>query len=299
MKQLQVKSTTLLKHPHITNLMYLPAVLLFTVFIVYPFLEGIRIAFTNWNGFSQNYDYVGFKNFIYLFQDKNMYTASWNTIVYGFGSTFFQQLLGLSYALLLNRMILGRNFARTFVYLPVLIAPVIMGYMWYFMFQYRYGALNDILAVLGMDPVDWLARGKRAVGLIVFVNTVQFCGISMVIYLAGLQTIPIMYYEASQIDGANAWLQFFNITMPLLRPAFITSVTLNLIGGLKLFDAIKAMTNGGPGYASHSLSTLIDYTYFRSQSAGYSATMGILLFLMILVFTLIIQKISARQEVLL
>jgi raffinose/stachyose/melibiose transport system permease protein len=299
MKKLQEKSRTLSKHPHITNLMYLPALLLFTVFIVYPFLEGIRIAFTNWNGFSQHYDYVGFKNFIYLFQDKNMYTASWNTIIYGFGSTVFQQILGLSYALLLNRMILGRNFARTFVYLPVLIAPVIMGYMWYFMFQYRYGALNDILAVLGMDPVDWLAKGKRAVGLIVFVNTVQFCGISMVIYLAGLQTIPTMYYEASQIDGANAWKQFINITMPLLRPAFITSITLNLIGGLKLFDAIKAMTNGGPGYASHSLSTLIDYTYFRSQSAGYSATMGILLFAMILLFTLIIQKLSARQEVLL
>ncbi|MBF9014919.1 sugar ABC transporter permease [Oceanispirochaeta sp. M2] len=279
--------------------MYIPAVLLFTVFIVYPFLEGIRIAFTNWNGFSQSYDYVGFKNFIYLIQDKNMYTASWNTMIYGFGSTLFQQILGLLYALLLNKMIFGRNFARTFIYLPVLIAPVIMGYMWYFMFQYRYGALNDVLALVGMDPLDWLAKGRRAISLIVFVNTVQFCGVSMVIYLAGLQTIPTMYYEASQIDGASPVKQFKHITMPLLRPAFITSVTLNLIGGLKLFDAIKAMTNGGPGYASHSLSTLIDYTYFRSQSAGYSATMGILLFVMILVFTLIIQKLSARQEVIL
>jgi len=279
--------------------MYIPALLLFAAFIVYPFLEGIRISFTNWNGFSQKYEYVGFKNFIYLFHDKNMYTASWNTMIYGFGSTFFQQILGLLYALLLNRMIAGRNFARTFIYLPVLIAPVIMGYMWYFMFQYRYGALNDILALIGMAPVDWLAKGHRAVGLIVFVNSVQFCGVSMVIYLAGLQTIPTMYYEASQIDGANPFNQFLHITLPLLRPSFITSITLNLIGGLKLFDAIKALTNGGPGYASHSLSTLIDYTYFRSQSAGYSATMGILLFVMILTFTMIIQKLSARAEVVL
>ena len=298
-KQIQEQSAALSKHPHITNIMYIPALLLFVLFIVYPFLEGIRIAFTNWNGFSQHYDYVGFKNFIYLLQDKNMYTASWNTLVYGFGSTLFQQLLGLSYALLLNRMIFGRNFARTFVYLPVLIAPVIMGYMWYFMFQYRYGALNDIMIALGLEPVDWLARGGRAVGLIVFVNTVQFCGISMVIYLAGLQTIPTMYYEASQIDGTGPWQQFWHITAPLLRPSFITSVTLNLIGGLKLFDAIKALTNGGPGYSSHSLSTLIDYTYFRSQDAGYSATMGILLFVMILVVTLIIQKVSNREEVML
>lgn len=285
------------KHPHVTNVMYLPALLLFFFFIVYPFLEGIRIAFTNWNGFSQHYDYVGFKNFIYLIQDKNMYKAALNTLIYGFGSTLFQQILGLGYALLLNRKIPCRNFARTFVYLPVLIAPVIMGYMWYFLFQYRYGALNDVMAVLGLNPVDWLARGNRAVALIVLANTVQFCGISMVIYLAGLQTIPSMYYEASQIDGASRVNQFLHITVPLLRPAFITSITLNLIGGLKLFDVVKAMTNGGPGYASHSLSTLIDYTYFRSQSAGYSATMGILLFVLIMVFTMLFQWVSGRKEV--
>ncbi len=287
---------SMMKHPHITNILYIPALLLFFCFIVYPFLEGFRIAFTDWNGFSQKYSYVGFKNFIYLVQDKNMYKASWNTLVYGFGSTFLQQLLGLSYALLLNKIVPGRNFARTFIYLPVLIAPVIMGYMWYFMFQYNYGALNDIMMMLGLDKIDWLAKGNRAVGLIVFANTIQFCGISMVIYLAGLQTIPGMYYEASQIDGASTSDQFFRITIPLLRPAIITSVTLNLIGGLKLFDVVKAMTNGGPGYASHSLSTLIDYTYFKSQSAGYSATMGILLFMMIMIFTLIFQWISRRKE---
>lgn len=290
---------SVMKHPHITNLMYVPALILFTCFIVYPFLEGIRIAFTNWNGYSQHYDYVGFKNFFYLFQDKNMYLASRNTLIYGFGSTLFQQFLGLSYALLLNKMVPGRNFARTFIYLPVLIAPVIMGYMWYFMFQYRYGALNDILLSMGMEPLDWLAKGNRAIALIVFANTVQFCGISMVIYLAGLQTIPNMYYEASQIDGASFRSQFLHITLPLLRPSIITSITLNLIGGLKLFDVIKAMTNGGPGYASHSLSTLIDYTYFKSQSAGYSATMGILLFVMIMVFTLLFQWVANRKEVIL
>jgi raffinose/stachyose/melibiose transport system permease protein len=286
-----------MKHKHITNLMYLPAIVLFASLIIYPFMEGIRIAFTNWNGFSQHYEYVGFKNFIYLFQDKNMYKAASNTLIYGFGSTFFQQILGLSYALLLNRMILGRNFTRTFVYLPVLIAPVIMGYMWYFMFQYRYGALNDVMLLAGFERLDWLARGNRAVTLIVFANTIQFCGISMVIYLAGLQTIPTMYYEASQIDGASPLSQLIHITFPLLRPAFMTSITLNLIGGLKLFDVIKAMTNGGPGYSSHSLSTLIDYTYFRSQSAGYSASMGILLFVLIMVFTVLFHKLAGQKEV--
>lgn len=292
-----IEKTSILKHPHITNVMYLPAIILFLCLVAYPFLEGVRIAFTNWNGFSQHYDYVGFKNFAYLLHDKNMMHAAYNTLIYGFGSTIFQQLLGLGYALLLNQQIRGRNFGRTFIYLPVLIAPVIMGYMWYFMFQYQNGALNDLVMLFDGAKVDWLADGSRGVGLIVFANTVQFCGISMVIYLAGLQTIPSAYYEAAQIDGASTIRQFKAITFPMLRPAMITSITLNMIGGLKLFDVIKAMTNGGPGYSSHSLSTLIDYTYFRSQSAGYSAAMGILLFVMIMVFTLLFQVVAGRKEI--
>lgn len=291
------RKTALLHRPGVINLMYLPAILLFCCFVVYPFAEGIRIAFTDWNGYSQHYRYVGLKNFFYLFQDDNMYRALLNTLIYGLGSTLFQQILGLSYALLLNKRFPGKNLSRTLIYLPVLIAPVIMGYMWYFLFQYRYGALNDLLLLSGIDPVDWLAKGGRARALIVLANTLQFCGISMVIYLAGLQTIPTMYYEASRIDGASVFQEFYAITLPMLRPSIITSVTINLIGGLKLFDVIKAMTAGGPGYASHSLSTLIDYSYFRSQSAGYSAAMGILLFILIMGVTLFVHYLTGRKEI--
>jgi raffinose/stachyose/melibiose transport system permease protein len=220
-----------------------------------------------------------------------------NTIVYGFGSTLFQQLLGLSYALLLNRAFKGRTFARTMIYLPVLIAPVIMGYMYYFFFQYNYGALNDILVGLGMDKLDWLGNGTRAVWIIVAVNTLQFCGISMVLYLAGLQGISTTFYEAAEIDGASKLQQFKSITFPLLMPAVVTSLTLNLIGGLKLFDAIKALTSGGPGYSSHSMSTLIDYAYFRNQAAGYSSAMGIVLFVFIFLVSLSLQAYFKGKEV--
>ena len=293
----KLANASFFKQQHITNIMYLPAILLFLGLIVYPFSEGIRIAFTNWNGYSQNFKYIGFSNFISLTKDKNLVIATMNTLVYGFGSTLFQQILGLSYALLLNQSIKGRNFARTFIYLPVLIAPVIMGYMWYFMFQYNHGALNDILLLFNMERVDWLADGNRAVGIIIFANTVQFCGISMVIYLAGLQTIPGTYYEASEIDGASNIQQFFNITLPMLRPAIMTSIILNLIGGLKLFDVIQALTSGGPGYSSHSLSTYISLVYFSAESAGYSATVGIQLFVMIIVFTILFQLVASKKEI--
>jgi len=277
--------------------MYIPALILFAVFVAFPLFNGLRIAFTNWNGFSSEYSYVGAKNFIALFTDKNFYRALRNTMIYGFGSTLFQQLLGLSYALLFNKAFRGRTFGRVMIYLPVLIAPVIMGYMYYFFFQYNYGALNDILVLLGFEKLDWLASGDRSVMIITGVNTLQYCGVSMIIYLAGLQGISKTYYEAADIDGATTSQQFFNITLPMLYPAIVSSVTFNLIGGLKLFDAIKALTAGGPGYSSHSLSTLIDYAYFRNQTAGYSSAMGIILFFIIMIISLSLQLYMKSREV--
>lgn len=277
--------------------MYIPAILLFLVFVLYPFLSGIKIAFTNWNGYSQSYKFIGLYNFKTMLADANVGIAFKNTLFYGIGSTIFQQILGLAYAVLLNDYFKGRGLARTIVYLPVLISAVIMGYMWYFLLRYDNGALNDILILFGAEPKLWLSSPNLAVTMMVVINTLQFMGISMVIYLAGLQGIPTMYYEAADIDCAGAWAKFRHITLPLLYPSIVTSVTLNLIGGLKLFDVIKALTNGGPGYTTHSLSTLIHSTYFDTQSAGYASAIGLLLFISILLTTLVIQIFFRRREV--
>ena len=272
---------------NLINLMYMPAVVLFVIFVIYPFLDGVRISLTNWNGYSQEYSYIGFSNYKSLFKDENVIIALKNTFLYGVGSTIIQQIIGLSYAVFLNNKFRCRGFARTVIYLPIMVASVIMGYIWYFLLQYNGGAINDILIALGIEPIDFIANGKLMVWIIV----------SMVIYLAGLQNISEMYYEAARLDGATKLQQFKNITLPLLKPAIVTSVTLNLIGGLKLFDAIKALTNGGPGYTTHSLSTLINYTYFNSQSAGYAAAIGIMLFIIILVTTLVLNKVLDRKDV--
>lgn len=282
---------------NLINLMYMPAVVLFVIFVIYPFLDGVRISLTNWNGYSQEYSYIGFSNYKSLFKDENVIIALKNTFLYGVGSTIIQQIIGLSYAVFLNSKFRGRGFARTVIYLPIMVASVIMGYIWYFLLQYNGGAINDILIALGMQPIDFIANGKLMVWIIVLINSLQFCGVSMIIYLAGLQNISEMYYEAAKLDGATKLQQFKNITLPLLKPAIVTSVTLNLIGGLKLFDAIKALTNGGPGYTTHSLSTLINYTYFNSQSAGYAAAIGIMLFIIILVTTLVLNKVLDRKDV--
>ena len=279
------------------NLMYIPALVLFSVFIYSPLVQGVKFSFTNWNGYSPKYSFVGLENYHYMFTDTRTYKVIINTLIYGLSSTLFQNVLGLAYAMLLNTNLKGRGIVRTIVYFPVIVAPLIMGYVFYFIFQYDGGALNDILLALGKEPMDWLGNGPRAVWLITLVNTFQYMGVSMVIYLAGLQAIPKEYLEAAEIDGASGFYKFFHVTLPLLMPAITVSIVLNIIEGLKLFDVIISMTNGGPGYASHSLSTMMSDLFFAGQNAGFAAALGNLMFVIISFFGITSLRFLRRREV--
>lgn len=279
------------------NLFYVPALVLFALFVIYPFFKGVYLSFTNWNGYSRSFKMIGLKNYVNLFKDKNVHRAFANTLVYGVGSTVIQNALGVLLAVFLNKKFRGRSLVRTVIYLPVMIAPLIMGYVMYFFFNYNRGAINDVLKPFGAAPVDWLASGNRAVFILTLVNSLQFVGISMVIYLAGLQNIPSMYYEAAEIDGIGVKQRFFYITLPLLVPAITSSVTLNLIGGLKLFDVISALTGGGPGYDTHSLSTLIHKYYFGGERAGYASAIGLVFFVFIMFVSNIVVKALQRRQV--
>lgn len=285
------------KKNRLINLFYVPALALFAVFVVLPFIKGIYLSLTNWNGYSPSYKFVGLKNYARMLTDENVRTAFVNTIIYGFGSTLVQNVLGIAFAVLLNKKFCGRSLIRTVIYLPVMIAPLIMGYIMYFFFTYNNGAVNDVLKLFGAQPVDWLAKGSRAVIILMLVNSLQFAGISMVIYLAGLQNIPTLYYDAAAIDGVNDRQRFFYVTLPLLMPAVTSSVTINLIGGLKLFDVISALTGGGPGYDTNSLSTLIHRLYFGSERAGYAAAVGLVFFVFIMIVSNIVVKALQKRQV--
>ena len=190
----------------------------------------------------------------------------------------------------------GRNLTRTVIYLPVLISGLVMGYIMYFMFQYSHGALNDILLLFGLEAVDWLADRQKAVAVITLVNSWQFVGNTMIIFLAGLQSIPRSCYEAAELDGAVGWQRFRNITLPLLLPATSSAVILNLIGGLKLYEIIVALTGGGPAKGSHSLSTFIADEYFSSEKAGYAAALGVFSFVFIMVVANLVNGYFRRKE---
>jgi raffinose/stachyose/melibiose transport system permease protein len=278
------------------NLFYLPALLLFGVFFLYPLVSGAAISFTDWDGYDVTRHWVGFANYSRLFHDATFHGVLLNTLIYGVGSTAVQQILGLALALAMDRKSRSRNVARTIIYLPVLVSPVVMGTFYYLLFQYNDGTLNDIVVFFGGHRHAWLSNSTNGVTIVVAINALQFVGVSMMIYLAGLQSIAPEYIEASRIDGAGAWQRFRHILLPLLQPSIATSTIINLIGGLKLFDVIQVMTGGGPGTATASVSTLIGKTYFATQAAGYAAAMGVGLFIVIALLTLVANTALNRRR---
>ena len=279
------------------NLLYIPALLLIGLFVVYPFAQAIKVSFFKWNGYSQDMKFIGIKNYLDVFQDRNFWTAFRNTLIYGIGSTILQNIIGLAVALLVDTKYSGNKFIRTITYMPIMISGLIMGYIMYYFLSFNNGVFNDIIASFGLEPIDWLRNPVIGVAAILLVNSWQYAGNCMIIYLAGLQNIPKVYYEAAAIDGVGKFASFKHITIPLLMPSISSAVILNLIGGLKLYDVVISLTNGGPGHASQSVMTYVSNRYFQAEKAGYASAIGICIFLFILLVSTIGNAYFDRKEV--
>lgn len=265
------------------KLMMLPAAALFLVFFMVPFLQGIYMAFTNWNGFARM-DFVGLDNFIYFFQDDRAVTAVTNTLFYGVACTLLLNVVGMLYALLLDADLKGLGAIRTFLYFPTIISPIIMGYIWKFILSSENGVIMDTLGKLNMMWLyqDWLGDPKQALIVIVLVHTWQNVGGTMIIYLAGLQSIDEQMLESARLDGANAFQLLWRIKLPLLAAALRINIITTIIGSMSIFDIIVSLTNGGPGFYTESLSQFI-YRQSTSGLAGYSAAVALILFVIILI----------------
>jgi raffinose/stachyose/melibiose transport system permease protein len=268
------------------NLFYLPAICLILLFVIRPFCETVYISLCRWNGYSPEKAFVGIQNYVEMLSDKRYWVAFGNTLIYSIVSTVLQNVIGLGAALFVNSRFKGNNLVRVVIYMPIMISSLIMGYIMYFFLTYDNGVLNDILSVFGIQPVDWLADGKWGVFFITVINIWQYAGYCMIIYLSGLQNISKTYLEAAQIDGADKFAQFRYVTLPMLVPAVTTAVMIDLINGLKIFDGIISLTNGGPNYATHSLMTYLNSQYFLAEKAGYASAIGVTSFLVIMIFSL-------------
>lgn len=267
------------------------------VFIAVPLINAVRISFFKWNGYSQNMKWYGSHNFSSALEDKLFWRSLLNTLIYGFGSTLLQNIGGLAAALFLNQKFRGRNGVRVILYMPIMISAFIMGQILYFFVQYEGGVFNEILGLIGISPVYWMKTGLSSTIMIMLVNSWQYMGLCMIIYLAGLQNIPSMYREAARLDGAGKIKEFFHVTLPLLIPSITTAVVTNLIGGFKLYDPIVAMSSGGPNRKSMSLAYYISVLYFNDEKAGYASAIGLLTFFMIMMIAWPVNAWLRKREV--
>lgn len=241
---------------------------------------------------------IGMENYVNLFKDGLFWRALGNTMIYGFGSTILQNIAGLAAALFLNKKFKGRNGVRVILYMPIMISAFIMGRILYYFVQLDGGVFNELLGAIGLPGVFWMETGLSTTIMVTLVNSWQYMGLCMIIYLAGLQNIPTMYKEAARLDGAGRMKEFFYVTVPLLIPSITTAVVTNLIGGFKLYDTIVAMSaTGGPNRKAVSLSFYIQLLYFNDEKAGYASAIGIVTFFVIMLIAWPVNAWLRKKEV--
>ena len=277
----------------------LVSLLIYTVFSVIPGIIGIGYSFTDWSAYSREIHFVGFRNFEKVFAGNSDYLKYiWNTLVFTVITTVFKTGLGLLFAVLLNKGIRLKNLHRGILYMPSVLPILVTGLTFSSILNPKYGFLNAFLkqAGLGFMAQKWLTDPHIAFGSVMFVDIWRGTGYIMTMLIAGIVAISPTYYEAASIDGANAFQQFRYITLPMLRQTMAVTIVLNVIYGLKVFDIIYALTNGGPGHRTEVLNTAV----FSMMSKGLYAegtTISSILFVFMVIIGYFMVKILTRDEV--
>lgn len=265
----------------------LPAMIVYTVFSLYPLIDVIKLSFLNWNGLSEVKEYVGIENYSkVLTQDPVFWVAFENTIIWTILSITIPPFLGFVIALSLNQNIFGKTVLRAIFYLPVIIAPIAVATMWRWMYDPFFGLFNSIFNSFGLEFLiqDWL--GDKDVALYsIFIGYIwQTMGFSMVLFLAGLQGVSQTLVEAARIDGANRFQIFKYVTLPAIQPTIAIVVVLSLINSLKAFDIVYGMTGGGPAQSTQMLAL---WAYTQAMQI-YDFGKGSAISVILLVITLMI-----------
>lgn len=269
-------------------LFILPAAVFYLFVVIVPSVQGAGYSFTDWDGLNPNWSWTGIDNYVRLFGDPQATRAVINTIIIAVVVTVFENLIGLLLALALNGRLKSRNVLRVVFFAPVVILTIVIAFLW----QYIYtpdGPLNTVLRGIGLGALahNWLGDPSIALGSITVIVIWQFSGYSMVIFLAGLQSVPAEQVEAAAIDGAGAFQRFWYVVRPHLAPAITVNLMLSLIRGFMIFDQIWVTTEGGPARSTDSLSTLVYRNAFQYGEFGYSAALAVVLTVFVAVFGII------------
>jgi multiple sugar transport system permease protein len=272
-----------------------PNLLVFTTFLFIPIGAAIFISFQK-RGILDDGEWIGLKNYVDMTQDPLFWQSLGHTIAFTLGTVPTSMALGLLLAVMLNRRLPGRALLRSIYFIPVVIAGVIVALIWAWIFDTTNGVLNGFLAKLHVAPVPWTSSQTFAMLSLVIATVWVRLGFCMVVYLAGLQSIPGSLHEAARVDGARGWSTFWHVTWPLLGPTTFLLVIINVIFSFQVFDLIYVMTGGGPGF---STTVFVEYIYraaFMQFQMGYASALGVVLFLVCLAFTAVQWRLSRQGE---
>ncbi|HSJ88579.1 MAG TPA: sugar ABC transporter permease [Anaerolineales bacterium] len=279
-------------------LFLLPALILFLLFVVYPIFRSLYFSMYDWNGLGPATDFVGLQNFKDILADKVFLKALRNALlIIGF-SLGAQLPLALALAVMVGRTLPGRAIFRTIFFMPYVLSEINVAIMWMLLYNPdpERGLLNAIAVLFGSKPIGWLSNTNLALFSIFLALTWKYFGFHMLLYLAGLQNIPLELEEAARIDGANSFQNFFYITLPLLGSTIRTSVYLSVLGSIQQFILVWIMTKGGPVNASETLATYMYRFGFVRFELGYGSAVAIYMFMICLIFSLIYQSLTRRAD---
>ncbi|MBE5916175.1 MAG: sugar ABC transporter permease [Pseudobutyrivibrio ruminis] len=276
-------------------LLVIPGFVIFTIGIIIPTILAFRFSLTSWNGLTPDKPFVGLKNYVTLFNDSNFLQSWWFTIKFTIGNTIIQNVLALLFAVALDSGIKAQKIYRTVLFIPCLISSVIVGFIWLKMYS---NVLPEINEWLGTN-INFLlfGSGETVLSGLLIANNWQWIGYWMLIYLAGLQSIPAELYEAAKVDGAGAVSRFFNITIPMLAPSITICVVGITTGSLKVYDLLVSSTGGGPGRSSTSVILQIYNTAIGARQFGYGSAMSVTLVFALLLVALVQVKTLKSREV--
>lgn len=281
------------------SIFLLPALAIFSIFFLLPVLSSFYYSLTNWNGLTPDAQVIGFDNFARVFTDREVWKALLTTVTFAVIVTFSQNVLGLLLALALDGQAFVLRVLRVVFLIPALLSSLAVANIWNYIYEPNVGILNTMLTKAGLAGLshDWLGDPNLALICTIIAHVWQWVGISMIIYMAGLQNISGEVQEAATMDGVNARSRFTAITFPLLAPSVTINVVLAMIGTIKVFDIIYVMTRGGPGGATDTLATLIYQKAFNFNQFGYGTTIAVIMFLFILFLSIIQLRVLQRREV--
>ena len=276
----------------------LPALILFALFVFYPIFRSLYFSLFDWNGLGPAVDYVGLENFQKILTDDVFLKAIRNVLLIVVLSLGLQLPLALAMAVMVGRDLPGRGLFRTTFFMPYVLSEVNVAIMWMLLYHPNpeRGLINAVVVGLGGEPIKWLADPKIALLAVFVALTWKYFGYHMLLYLAGLQNIPVELEEAARIDGANSFQNFWFITLPLLSSTIKTSVYISVLGSLQQFILVQIMTRGGPVNASETLATYMYRFGFVRFQLGYGSAVALYMFLFCLIFSLLYQYLTRKPD---